>query len=37
MVERACPGVVTQRTPRGMQATEWRNGLRKFAQTRGQK
>lgn len=32
MVERGCPGVVTQRTPRGMQVTEWRNGLRKFAQ-----
>ena len=31
MVERACPGVVTQRTPRGMQVTEWRNGLRKYA------
>ena len=31
MVERACPGVVTQRTPRGMTAQEWRNGLKKFA------
>ena len=33
MVERGCPGVVTQRTPRGMQETEWRNALRKFAQS----
>jgi magnesium-dependent phosphatase 1 len=32
MVERACPGVVTQRTPRGMQPDEWRRGLTKFAQ-----
>ena len=34
MVERACKGVVTQRTPRGMQEIEWRNGLRKFAQSK---
>ena len=34
MVERACPGVVTQTTPRGMQETEWRNGLRKYAQAK---
>lgn len=32
MVERACSGVVTQRTSRGMQADEWRRGLTKFAQ-----
>lgn len=31
MVESACKGVVTQRTPRGMQRTEWCNGLRKYA------
>lgn len=31
MVEANCPGVVTQRTPRGMQVAEWRNALRKFA------
>ena len=34
MVERACPGVVTQRTPRGMTEQEWENGLRKFAQAK---
>mmetsp|Transcript_46899 Transcript_46899/g.77845 ORF Transcript_46899/g.77845 Transcript_46899/m.77845 type:complete len:300 (-) Transcript_46899:56-955(-) len=31
-VEKGCPGVVTQRTPNGMLETEWRNGLRKFAE-----
>ena len=31
MAEANCPGIVTQRTPRGMQEAEWRNGLRKFA------
>lgn len=31
LVAANCPGVVTQRTPRGMQEHEWRNGLRKFA------
>ena len=31
MVARGCPGVVTQTTPRGLQTTEWKNGLRKFA------
>mmetsp|Transcript_9663 Transcript_9663/g.29422 ORF Transcript_9663/g.29422 Transcript_9663/m.29422 type:complete len:156 (+) Transcript_9663:547-1014(+) len=34
MVERACPGVVTQRTPRGMQYDEWQRGLHKFADAR---
>jgi hypothetical protein len=34
MVESACPGVVTQRTPRGMMEVEWRNGLRKYAATK---
>ena len=32
MVEAACPGVITQRTPRGMTEQEWRNGLRKYSQ-----
>ncbi|KAL1510586.1 hypothetical protein AB1Y20_006887 [Prymnesium parvum] len=32
MVERNCPGVVTQRTPRGMTELEWRRGLQKFAE-----
>lgn len=31
-VEAECPGVVTQRTPTGLQEVEWRNALRKFAQ-----
>ena len=31
MVEANCKGVVVQRTPRGMQEGEWRNGLKKFA------
>lgn len=31
-VERNCPGVVTQRTPRGMTVKEWRDGLRKYAE-----
>ena len=34
MVESNCKGVVTQRTPRGMQAIEWRNGLKKFDASR---
>ena len=34
MVERACPGVVTQRTPHGMTAEEWAGGLDKFARAR---
>ncbi len=34
MVEKACVGVVTQRTPRGMQEDEWRRGLDKYAEAR---
>ena len=34
MVETNCEGVVTQRTPRGMQTNEWYNGLKKFAQAK---
>lgn len=30
-VERSCPGVVTQRTPRGLQKREWETGLQKYA------
>ena len=30
-VERYCEGVVTQRTPRGLQLVEWNNALRKYA------
>lgn len=30
MVYQNCPGVVTQRTPRGMQYTEWQAGLNKY-------
>ena len=37
MVEMNCKGVVTQRTPRGLQVLEWRNALRKFAQLGGTK
>eukprot|EP01039_Chlorochromonas_danica_P001040 gene1041-1128_t len=31
-VERKCPGVVTQRTPHGIQASEWIKALKAFAQ-----
>lgn len=31
MVAMNCPGVVTQRTPRGMQYDEWVNGLKKYS------
>jgi len=31
IVAKHCPGVVTQRTPRGLQYSEWENGLKKFA------
>lgn len=31
MVEQNCPGVVTQRTPRGMQTIEFQNALKKYA------
>lgn len=33
-VETHCEGVVTQRTPRGLQLVEWHGALRKFAATR---
>lgn len=33
-VARACPGVVTQRTPNGMQDADWQQGLRKYEQAR---
>ena len=35
IVERNCPGVVTQRTPRGMTEFEWEQGLKKYAQRYG--
>eukprot|EP01038_Epipyxis_sp_PR26KG_P007818 gene7818-10620_t len=31
-VERHCPGVVTQRTPSGMQIRDWMNGLKSYEQ-----
>jgi len=34
MVETNCPGVVTQRTPRGMTLQEFHNGLNKFAKAK---
>ena len=34
IVETNCKGVVTQRTPRGMQIGEWDNGLKKFAEAK---
>lgn len=34
IVARNCPGVVTQRTPRGMQHSEWLSGLKKYADAR---
>mmetsp|Transcript_32668 Transcript_32668/g.113072 ORF Transcript_32668/g.113072 Transcript_32668/m.113072 type:complete len:237 (+) Transcript_32668:122-832(+) len=33
IVAKNCPGVVTQRTPSGMQASEWRGALEKYART----
>jgi hypothetical protein len=29
-VRRGCPGVTTQKTPRGLQAEDWRNGMEKW-------
>ena len=34
IVSRNCPGVVSQRTPRGLQYSEWANGLKKFAEAK---
>ena len=34
IVSRNCPGVVAQRTPRGLQYSEWVNGLKKFAEAK---
>merc|ERR1711871_1740206 len=31
IVSRNCPGVVSQRTPRGLQYSEWVSGLKKFS------
>ena len=31
-VARGCPGVVTQRTPRGMTVEDWEAGMKKFKQ-----
>jgi len=33
-VERGCPGVVTQKTPRGLGPTEWEEALLKYAEAR---
>ena len=30
IVPKYCPGVVTQRTPHGLQVSEWENALDKF-------
>jgi magnesium-dependent phosphatase 1 len=35
-VERLCPGVVTQRTPRGLQEREWQLALAAYARKHGQ-
>jgi len=34
VVERGCPGVVTQKTPNGMTEKEFRLGLEKFAKAK---
>jgi len=34
-VQRNCPGVVTQKTPRGLQTTEWRLALRAYSDKYG--
>ena len=34
IVSQNCPGVVAQRTPRGLQYSEWVNGLKKFAEAK---
>ena len=34
IVSRNCPGVVAQRTPRGLQYSEFVNGLKKFAEAK---
>ena len=34
IVARNCPGVVAQRTPRGLQYSEFVNGLKKFAEAK---
>ena len=35
IVAAGCPGVVTQRTPRGMQYSEFQSGMKKFADAAG--
>ena len=34
IVARDCPGVVTQRTPHGMQYSEFANGLKKWGEAK---
>ena len=36
-VEQKCPGVVTMRTPRGLQEREWANALMAYDQRYGTK